>query len=117
MDTIASRLKEALRLRELSQTKLAELAGVSQGTIGNISSGARDGLQSLPVIASALRVRYEWLRFGEEPMEPPTLDWPFEGVPPERFALLTERQKGEVERAMIDAIASIEARMGNRNGT
>lgn len=46
MDTIASRLKEALRLRELSQTKLAELAGVSQGTIGNISSGARDGLQN-----------------------------------------------------------------------
>lgn len=114
MDTIASRLKEAMRLREISQTKLAELAGLSQGTVGNIAAGIRDGLQSLPVIATALRVRYEWLRFGEEPMNIPTLDWPFEGVDPARFAALSERQKGEVEAAILSAIQMIEARAGKQ---
>lgn len=102
-----------MALRSLTQTELAKAAGVSQGTVGNIAAGIRTGLQSLPVIADALGVRYRWLRFGEEPMEAPPLSWPFEAISADRFAALTERQKGEVERAILEAISSIEVRAGN----
>ena len=114
MDTVATRLKHVMTLRGLTQNDLAERAGLSQGTVGNIANGIRGGLPSLPAIADALDVRYRWLRFGEEPMTPPPLAWPFESLSPDRFARLTERQKGEVERAMLDAIETIEARSGKQ---
>jgi transcriptional regulator with XRE-family HTH domain len=56
-------------LRSLTQAKLAKLVGLSQGAIGNIESGQRDGQNSLANIAIALGVRYRWLRDGEEPMQ------------------------------------------------
>ncbi len=39
--------------------------------------------------------------------------WPFEEVAQERFELLTPRQKGRVEKAMLDEIARIESERGS----
>ncbi len=39
--------------------------------------------------------------------------WPFEEVAQDRFELLTPRQKGRVEKAMIDEIAKIESERGS----
>lgn len=77
MDTLASRLLRARTLRDLSQPSLAKLAGVSQGTVGNIEAGIRGGASSLALIANALQVRYLWLRDGDGQMELPSTQWPF----------------------------------------
>jgi SOS-response transcriptional repressor LexA len=81
MTTIAARLREARLEKDWSQDVLAKKSGVSQGTIGNIESGARRSLGSLPRIAEALGIRNNWLRDGElpkfevnqYPTEPPAL--------------------------------------------
>jgi XRE family aerobic/anaerobic benzoate catabolism transcriptional regulator len=71
--TIASRLREAREARKLTQPALAKLAEVSQGTVGNIEAGSRQGSAVvLHKLASALRVRFEWLLEGETPMDLPT---------------------------------------------
>lgn len=69
VDTLPSRLAHARKLRDLTQGKLAQMAGVSQSTVGNIEAGIRDGASSLAAIADALQVRYWWLRDGTGPME------------------------------------------------
>ncbi len=43
------------------QAQLALAADVSTGTIGNIESGARKSKGSIPQIADALGVNYQWL--------------------------------------------------------
>jgi len=53
----------------ISQEQLAIKAGVSQGTIGNIESGARKKPRELVAIATALGVRPEWLSSGTRPVE------------------------------------------------
>jgi len=81
MSTLAQRLKEArLAKGEIwSQKHLAIVAGVSTGTIGMMESGKRGNKESipgtLPQIAKALGVRYEWLAHGEEPRS-------LDGLPP-----------------------------------
>jgi phage repressor protein C with HTH and peptisase S24 domain len=67
VDSIASRLARARERAGLTQQQLANLAGVSQSTIGNIEAGLRQSRGSLPQIAEALGVRLKWLRDGEEP--------------------------------------------------
>ena len=56
MKTIAERLRYARELKGWKQAQLAVAADVSQGTIGNIESGARQSRGSLPKIAKALGV-------------------------------------------------------------
>lgn len=68
--TIAERAKWARERLGLTQEQVAELAGVSQGTIGNLESGARKAPRELLAIAKALRVRAEWLKHGALPIEP-----------------------------------------------
>lgn len=71
MQTQAERLKFARNHRKLSQEALAEKAGVSKGTIGNIESGTRAIDKSAVKLAIALKVRAEWLVNGPpEEMEP-----------------------------------------------
>lgn len=70
METLATRLIHARELANLTQEKLAKKAGVSQGTIGNAESGVRKNPRELNAIAQALRVNYDWLRFGKGPMRP-----------------------------------------------
>jgi len=67
MKTIAERL--AFARGSMTQSALAAKAGVSQGTIGNIESGARQSKGSLPQIAEALNINHKWLATGEGQME------------------------------------------------
>ncbi len=63
--TIAERLKQAREDLGLSQEQVAERAGVSQGTIGNIESGTRKSPRELLAIAAAVKVSPEWLKSGK----------------------------------------------------
>lgn len=66
LSTIGGRLKWARVTRtDLSQEELADRAGVSQGTIGNIESGARKNPRELLAIARAANVSAEWLKSGK----------------------------------------------------
>jgi transcriptional regulator with XRE-family HTH domain len=69
---IAERLKHAReRLDPVpTQDEVAKKAGVSQGTIGNIESGARKSPRELLAIAKALGVNPQWLKTGEGAMIP-----------------------------------------------
>lgn len=77
MDTLASRLKAARESRKLTQAALAQAAGVSQSTVGNIEAGTRGGLESLAPLAHALQVAYWWLRDGSGEMELSSYPWLF----------------------------------------
>lgn len=57
-------MKYAREQRGWTQSQLAVAAGLSQGTIGNIESGARQARGSLPQIAEALGVEHKWLSQG-----------------------------------------------------
>ena len=70
MKTIAERLRYAREQRGWTQNQLAAASGLSQSTIGNIESGAREGRGSLPKIAKVLLVNHDWLADGEGPMLP-----------------------------------------------
>lgn len=68
LTTIAGRLKWAREnVARLSQPDLAANAGVAQGTIGNIESGARKSPRELLAIARAAGVHAEWLKSGRGP--------------------------------------------------
>jgi transcriptional regulator with XRE-family HTH domain len=95
--TLAQRLKHARELAHLNQEELAQRAGVSQGTIGNIESGFRLNPRNLIEIAAALGVEARWLKTGlgqrekkpqtaivsaliaaePAPLTAPSSDWPF----------------------------------------
>lgn len=70
VNTIAERLREAREAADLTQEELAERAGVSQSTIGNVESGIRRNPRELLNIAKALNVSAEWLKDGKLPMRP-----------------------------------------------
>lgn len=70
MKTIAERLRYAREQKGWTQTQLAVAADVSQGTIGNIESGARQSKGSLPKISKALGISHDWLADGEGEMLP-----------------------------------------------
>lgn len=76
--TLGDRVKWARIQRGLSQTELAGRAGVSQGTIGNIESGARKKPRELLSLARALNASAAWLETGrgdwEVPQESELLD-------------------------------------------
>jgi len=67
MKTIAERLLAARTAKKLTQAQLAVLAGISQGTVGNIESGGRAGIGSLAYMAEPLGVAFKWLADGTEP--------------------------------------------------
>lgn len=64
VNSIADRLKQAREDKGLSQPALAERAGVTQGTIGNVEAGLRKNPRELLAIAAALGVEAEWLKSG-----------------------------------------------------
>lgn len=65
VNTLAERVAWAREKAGLSQQELADKAGVSQGTIGNVESGARKRPRDLLEIARALRVSPDWLSSGK----------------------------------------------------
>ena len=70
MRTLGERLKEAREEKQLSQSGLAKLAGVTQSTIGNLESGTRQNPRALLAIATALGVNAEWLSTGRGSKHP-----------------------------------------------
>lgn len=74
MDSFGAWLIAELEKRELSQSDLSRLSGLSRGTISNIISGARGrGPRSLRAIAKALRIS-PGLVFQEAGELPPDAD-------------------------------------------
>lgn len=69
---LGDRLKEAREAAGLSQGQLADAAGVSQSTIGNIEAGIRKQPRELLSIAAVVKVRPEWLKTGKGPRELPS---------------------------------------------
>ena len=66
--TIAERLAHAREtVVKLSQEELAQRAGVSQSTIGNLEAGLRKSPRELLAIAKAAGVHAEWLKSGKGP--------------------------------------------------
>jgi phage repressor protein C with HTH and peptisase S24 domain len=65
MRTLAERLVWARERQALTQEGLAKLAGVSQGTIGNLESGSRQSARKIVEIAAALKVDAGWLAGGK----------------------------------------------------
>ena len=65
VDTLAQRLKFARKERKLSQTQLAELAGVAQPDISKIERGETLKPTGLLALARALRVNAYWLDVGD----------------------------------------------------
>ncbi|WP_186156797.1 LexA family transcriptional regulator [Burkholderia gladioli] len=61
MKTLADRLKEVRKEREISQEALARLSGVSQSTIAHIESGRNQGTKYLLALARALELNPDWL--------------------------------------------------------
>lgn len=51
--------------RDISQQAIADLAGVAQGTIGNLESGRGDSARKITSIAKALEVDPTWLESGK----------------------------------------------------
>ncbi len=68
---IGSRLKEARKLRRLSQDALAQKIGTSRGVITNIEHHKVREPHAMVVnaICDALGIRSQWLVEGQEPME------------------------------------------------
>ena len=115
MDKLRSRLVYARDLRGLSQTALAKLAGVSQGTIGNIEAGLRDGASSLASIAHALNVRYFWLRDGDGTIEQHTYSPDAQAIAEAFDALPTDTVEAINRRAWL--YASIIGSIANHAAT
>ena len=88
--TIEDRLRKARESAGLEQTQLAELIGVSRGTIGNTERGlVKPRLIMLRAWALATGVPVEWIQTGEAPspggdgasVEPPA------GIEPATYSL------------------------------
>ncbi len=110
--TLGERLKFARKKRGLSQASLAKLAGVAQGTIGNLESGERKSPRGLLSIARALKVDPNWLETGKghaEATHRPALAestqaeylvqqrWPFVSISQKQWWALSEEEQHKAE--------------------
>ncbi|UAN59615.1 helix-turn-helix domain-containing protein [Serratia sp. JSRIV004] len=66
--TLAERLKIAMEAGDISQTSLAEKAGIAQPTIWKIVTGKTQSSAKIVEISTVLGVRPEWLAKGIGPM-------------------------------------------------
>mgnify|MGYP000520688747 FL=1 len=64
--SIASRLKSARKTANLTQERLAQASGVTQGAIQKVENGKSHRPRKLKKIAAVLGVSPAWLLLGEE---------------------------------------------------
>lgn len=66
------RLRELLKIRKVTQRKLAELLGVTEGAVSQVMNG-RTGLsdRNIDIICDKLNISKDWLKDGIGTMEPP----------------------------------------------
>lgn len=71
MSTIADRIREARKIRRLSQAELARRVGLTRGAVWAWESGETKGLtpDNLVRAADALDVEIRWLATGSGPRE------------------------------------------------
>lgn len=65
--TIGARIRAALKIGGINQSKLAKITGVTAQAVGQWIKNSRVDKRHLPVIAKATGVRVEWLLSGEGP--------------------------------------------------
>ena len=69
MDTLAKRVKYARELQRMNQETLAKLSGLKQPDVSKIERGKILRTTGLIGLATALKVRPEWLDTGDGPMQ------------------------------------------------
>lgn len=73
MEELNIRLREALEIREMKPSELAEKAGIARGTISHYLSGSMvPKSKRIYAIAQILKVQPAWLIGYDVPMEAPT---------------------------------------------
>lgn len=106
MENLASRLKSARLAANMSQAKLAKLAGVSQGSIGMLETGQRNGSAAIAQIAQALGVSAIWLTEGKGEMTAQSANWDANVIPAEpprmRVPLISWVQAGMLAEIDVD---------------
>lgn len=87
MNTIADRIKHAMRVRYMTDEETYTAAGVKYTTWRDITSGLTARPQKLPEIARALNVSHDWLLDGTGPM-PTETDEPASPVSADAYVMV-----------------------------
>ena len=70
MENTSIRIKEALKIRDMKQSELSKLTGISKGALSSYISGTYEPKQrNIYKIAEALNVNEAWLMGYDVPME------------------------------------------------
>lgn len=109
------RMFDARKKAKLTQVKVCEQLGLSQGTLAELE---KKGLGSSHTtrFAALYGVAAIWLATGEgeqtadAPLPQRNPAWPFERFSSEEWERLTDREKGAAEEALLQAIAAIRGR-------
>lgn len=96
------RLYRARTHAKLTQAKLAQAAGISQGTLGELE-WIGEGSSVVVRLAMACHVRAEWLAEGEGEMLD-TFTWPFDRVDKDLVLALSERDLGHLEGVLSNEL-------------
>lgn len=91
------RLSDARKAAKLTQVKLAELAGMAQGTLAELE-WIGQGSSYTPMLAAACGVSAEWLAGAADASADP--DWPFgQTITRAEWRLLPDQVRAEIVRA------------------
>lgn len=127
VNTFADRLRQARKLRRLTQAKLAARCGLSQSAIANYEIGFRLSTKKIFELARALQVSPLWLQEGGGPMQiesrpetdlseyrvadkiphAPLAGWPFERISPIQYWSLSEEDRKLIENTIAPLVHSL----------
>ena len=116
------RLKPLMDAKNWDITRFASELKVSYQAIKKVRDGGELGSKNNLKAAKIFKVNPDWLATGvglkttQLPTTTPA-EWEFETVDISRWAALSERQKGRVEKAINDELDAIERESIIRNGT
>lgn len=115
MKSVADQVEDFMSRSGLNtSTKMANHVGTDRQNIDNVRAGKMPRTPLLKKLADAMGTTMDVLLagryvYGQKPAEPVVqgYPWPFEWITPERWASLTERQRGVVEKAAVDALEEV----------